>query len=276
MKTIIVPIDFSPVSINAANFAADMAVAIQGELVLVNIYNIPVAYSGDVPLMMISVDELKAGSEQKLEKISQGLQHITSGKITVTSIARLGNTVDELEAISNEIKPFAIVMGTKGKGVLEKFVFGSTTLAAIRHLTWPLICVPQGREYGKGINKIGFACDFKDIAESTPVDQIRGIVKTFNARLHILNVDYMEKNFRSDTPEQSRVLHELFSDLTPEYHYIDHPDIEDGIHDFAETNNLDLVITIPKKHKLLQGLFKESSTKQLVMQAHVPVMCIHE
>lgn len=276
MKTIIVPIDFSPVSINAANFAADMAVAIQGELVLVNIYNIPVAYSGDVPLMMISVDELKAGSEQKLEKISEGLQHITSGKIKVTSIARLGDTVDELENISNELKPFAVVMGTKEKGVLEKFVFGSTTLAAIRHLSWPVICIPQGREYGKGINKIGFACDFRDIAESTPVDQIRNIVKTFNARLHILNVDYMEKNFRPDTPQQSRVLHELFSELDPEYHYIDHPDIEDGIHEFAETNNLDLVITIPKKHKLLQGLFKESSTKQLVMQAHVPVMCVHE
>ena len=43
-----------------------------------------------------------------------------------------------------------------------------------------------------------------------------------------------------------------------------------------KTNNLDLVITIPKKHKLLEGLFKKSSTKQLVFDSHVPVMCVHE
>ena len=40
-------------------------------------------------------------------------------------------------------------------------------------------------------------------------------------------------------------------------------------------NNLDMVIAIPKKHKLMDGLFRKSSTKQLVFESHVPVMCVH-
>jgi len=136
--------------------------------------------------------------------------------------------------------------------------------------------IPPGKEYGKGIKKIGFACDFKKVVETTPVQFIRQIVEEFKAELHILNVDYDNKNFTPETPEQSLLLHTLFEDLNPSYHFIRHPDIEDGLTEFAETNNLDLVITIPKKHKLLEGIFKPSSTKQLVMQSHVPVMCVHE
>ena len=276
MKTIIVPTDFSPVSINAVNFAADMAIAINANILLFNVYNIPVAFSSGVPLMLISVDELKQTCEFQLEQLKTKILHVTSGKIKVTTESRMGNIVDELEELCTHIQPFAVVMGAKGKTGVEKLVFGSTTLTAIRHLTWPVICVPQGKEYGKGIKKIGFACDFRQVVEITPVQFIKQMVKEFNAELHILNVDYKEKHFRPETPEQSFLLHNLLKDINPNYHFINNADIEDGINDFAETNNLDLVIAIPRKHRLLEGIFKPSSTRQLVFQSHIPIMCVHE
>jgi|CXWL01.1.fsa_nt_gi nucleotide-binding universal stress UspA family protein len=275
MKTIIVPTDFSPVSINAMNFGVDMAVAIDASILLLNVYNIPVSYS-EVPVVLISVDDLKKSSEAQLTALKEKIIHITSGKIKVYTECRMGNTIDELEVLCNHIQPFAVVMGAKGVSGIEKVLFGSTTLTAIRHLTWPVICVPPGKEYGKGIKKIGFACDFKQVVETTPVHFIKQMVKEFDAELHILNVDYKEKHFRPETPEQSFLLHSLLEDVKPHYHFINNTDIEDGINEFAETNNLDLVIAIPKKHNLLAGIFKPSSTRQLVFQSHIPVMCVHE
>lgn len=275
MKTIIVPTDFSPVSLNAVNFAADMAMSIDASLLLLNVYNIPVSYS-DVPIVLVSVEEMKKSSETQLAALKDKILHITSGKLKVYTESRMGNTVDELEDLCKHILPFAVVMGAKGKTGVEKLVFGSTTLSAIKHLTWPVICVPPGKEYGNGIKKIGFACDFKQVVETTPVNFIKQIVKEFNAELHILNVDYKEKHFKPETPEQSFLLHNLLEEVKPQYHFINNADIEDGINDFSESNNLDLVIAIPKKHKLLDGIFKSSSTKQLVFQSHIPVMCVHE
>ena len=129
---------------------------------------------------------------------------------------------------------------------------------------------------GNGIQKIGFACDFRNIVATTPSAAILDMVKAFNAELHVLNVDYHDKHFKPDTPEQSVMLHTLLESANPEYHFIEHRDVEDGINEFADKNNLDLLITIPKKHKLLEGLFHRSSTKELIVQSHVPVMCIHE
>ncbi len=275
MKTIIASTDFSPVSLNAVNFAADMAVAIKANILLFHVYSIPVTYS-DVPLVLVSVEELKQESEKKLADLKDSLQQILPAGITIATEARLGNTVDEMEIICKEVKPFAVVIGAKGKSNIENIVFGSVALTAIRHLEWPVICIPAGKEYGTGIKKIGFACDFRQIKKTTPVQRIKDIVGELNATLHILNVDHGNKHFDSETPSQMYLLNELFKDVNPDYHFINNPDVEDGIHEFAEANHLDLIIAIPQKHKLLDGIFKPSSTKQLIFQSRIPVLCLHE
>lgn len=275
MKTLIVPTDFSPAAINAMNYAADMALQIQASLMLFHVYQVPVTIS-EVPLMLVSLDELKEQAESKIDKQRQDLEHITSGKLKIYTEVRLGNIVDELEDVCKKVNPFAIVMGAVGHSAVERVMFGSTTLTAIKHLTSPVISVPKGKEYGTGIKKIGFACDFREIVKTTPVSAIKNFIKEFNAELHVLNVDYKDKHFRADTPEQSALLHGELQSLNPKYDFIEHEDIEDGINEFAEKNNLDLIISIPKKHKLLDGLFKPSSTRQLIFESHVPIMCIHE
>lgn len=276
MKIILVPTDFSPVSVNAANFAADMAKAIHAEILLFNVYQVPVNYSSEVPLMMVSADELKKASDAQLDELKQKLGMRIAHKINIETQSAQGDMIDELEKMCNQIQPFAVVMGTKGKTGLEQLLFGSTTLSAVRHLVWPVIAVPPGKTYGNGISRIGFACDFKQVKRTVPALLILEIVQALGAELHILNVDYKEKHFTPASLAESFHLHESFRDVNPEYHYLNHPDVEEGINEFAAANDLDLIIAIPKKHQLLEAVFKPSSTKKLVFQSKVPVMCIHD
>ena len=275
MKRIVVPTDFSASATSAMNYAIEMAKEIGAAVHLYHVYQVPVAVS-DVPVVIVSVEELKKNAEEQLEYLKKGLEHITSDKpVTVTTEATMGNTVDELEELCKRMHPFMVVMGSRGSTGMERILFGSTTLTAIKHLTCPVIVVPPGTNY-KGIKKVGFACDFRKVIETTPTHYIQELVQLFGASLHVLNVDYDNKHFKPETPEESLFLHTLLKDLNPEYHFIEEKDIEDGINKFAEENNLDLVITIPKKHKLLDSLFRKSSTRQLVFESHIPVMCIHE
>lgn len=275
MKTIIIPTDFSPVATNAMHYGLEMARSVNASLLLFHAYQVPVSYS-DVPIILVSVDELKKSAEERLETLKKEVEHISSGSVKIYTEAVMGNFSDELENICQKINPFAVVMGSKGSAGIERVLFGSNTLAAIKHITWPVIAVPPGKTYGNGIQKIGFACDFRNIVATTPSAAILDMAKAFNAELYVLNVDYHDKHFKPDTPEQSVMLHTLLESANPEYHFIEHRDVEDGINEFADKNNLDLLITIPKKHKLLEGLFHRSSTKELIVQSHVPVMCIHE
>ncbi len=275
MKTIIVPTDFSPAATNATNYAVNMALQVNATLLLLHMYEIPIAIT-DTPLLLVSVDDLKKSAEGKLHDAKQALERITSGKLEIHTEARLGNVTDELEEVCKTVRPFAVVMGTTGSSAMERTLFGSNTLTVVRHIPYPVICVPGGKEYGEGIKKIGLACDFREVHETMPVAAIKEFIQQFPASLHILNVDYNNKQFKPDTPEQTEHVYTAFEDIKPMYHFIENADIEEGINEFAEKNNLDLVIAIPKKHRLLDGLFSKSSVKQLVFGSHVPVMCIHE
>jgi nucleotide-binding universal stress UspA family protein len=274
MKTIIVPADFSAISNNAMDYAVGLAKQTGSSLLLFHAYQVPVSMT-DVPIVLVSVEELQKNAETKMADVKKALVQKTGDAIKIYAETKLGDTVDELEDLCNRIKPFAVVMGTKGATGLERVFFGSTTLTTIKHLSWPVIVVPPDKKYS-AIKKIGFACDFREVVETTPAHFIREFVKEFNAEIHVLNVDNKNTHFKPDTPEQSALLHTMLEDLNPQYDFIEDENIEAGIEKFAEKNNLDLIITIPKKHKLLEGLFRKSHTKDLVFHSHLPIMCVHE
>lgn len=88
MKTIIIPTDFSPAANNAVNYGVDMALAIDASVLLLHVYNIPIAL-GDVPVALLSIDELKQAAENNIEGLKKDLEHVTSGKLKIYTEARL-------------------------------------------------------------------------------------------------------------------------------------------------------------------------------------------
>jgi nucleotide-binding universal stress UspA family protein len=274
MKTIIVPTDFSAVSNNAMSYAFGLAKETGSSILLFHAYQVPVSMT-DVPIVLISVEDLQKNADNKMNDLKRTLEIEKAGAVKIYAETRLGDTVDELENICKNTHPFAVVMGTKGESGIERVFFGSTTLTAIKHLSCPVIVVPPGKKYSS-IKKIGFACDFRQVVDTTPTRFIKDFVKEFNAELHVLNVDFRNSRSNAETPEQSLLLHTMLEDLNPKYEFIEDENIEAGIEKFAQVNNLDLVITIPKKHKLLEGLFRKSHTRELLFHSHLPIMCVHE
>jgi hypothetical protein len=68
----------------------------------------------------------------------------------------------------------------------------------------------------------------------------------------------------------------LFRDVKAEFHSIEATEITEGINWFVDKSKLDWLVVIPKKHRLIEKIFKRSQTKELVYHTHVPILCIHE
>jgi nucleotide-binding universal stress UspA family protein len=276
MKTMIVPTDFSPISINAANYAAEMARSINADLSLLHICLLPTTYS-EGPYPIEDIDSLMNGAEEQIIQLKNNLVHRTDRRIAIDTEVRAAATVSgELANYCKLKKPYAVVMGTQGSSAIERVFFGSNTTNAIKHLAWPVIVVPPEAKF-TSIKKIGLACDLKKVDESIPFSQIRSLVKQFNAELYILHINSEgEKGFTAEKTIESRALQNMLDDLHPFYRFIDYDQIEDGLEEFAETNKLDLLITVPKRHNIIDKIFHKSHSKKLVMQTHVPVMAIHD
>lgn len=274
MKLLLVPTDFSPLADNAMKFAMDMAKAIDAKIMLVNMYQIPISFS-EVPLVTISLDQLKKVSEDKLSELKHNIETITDGKVHVYTESRLGEVSDEIDKLCDTLHPYAIIMGTRGVSGLGRFFLGSNSLSVIGRVETPVFIIPPGATF-KSFKKIGLATDMHDVVENTPVEPIKELVHFFNAELHVLNVDYERRHFTSYTPEESLKLDTLLSGLNPIYDFIENKEIEEGLSEFAEKNNIDLLITLPKKHQILEKILEKSHTRNLIYHTNVPLMCVHQ
>ncbi|MFT3949628.1 MAG: universal stress protein [Agriterribacter sp.] len=278
MKTIIIPTDFSPTALNATNYAVDMALALNAAVLLLHVYQVPVSYNNnmDVPLPIIDINQMEEINKEKIQTLKEQLEHITSGKIKIDTDVRMGMLTEELEELSETVKPFAIVMGNKGGGAVERLLVGSSTLSAIKNLKWPIIVVPSGATFS-GIRKIGFACDLKKIKETTPVAYLKEWAKAFDAELGVLNVDYNKDSFSEEIKSKTALLQSLLGEgVKTGFFFINNEDVETGINEFAENNNLDLLIVVPRKHNLFERLFQKSHASELVFHSHIPILSIHE
>jgi nucleotide-binding universal stress UspA family protein len=254
-----------------------MAQAINAGIVLLHVYNVPVSFTDSPvsPVTTVSIEEIKRTSEERLQELKKNLVAVTAGTVDIFTEARLGETIDELEQICNSVEPLAIIMGSHGATGLERIIMGSNTLTAIRHLKCPVIVVPPGTTY-HGIKKIGLACDFENVVQSTPVEYIKNIVREFGADLYVLNVQDIEQEDLEDAMMDTAYLDAMLEDISPKYVQLTGKDVVESINSFAEHNNLDLVMVIPKKHRFIEGLFHKSQSKELITHTHIPIVSIHE
>ena len=274
MKLLLVPTDFSPIADNAMKYAMDMAKATNSNLMLVNMYQIPISFS-EVPLVTISLDELRKISHNKLASTKHNIENITGGGIHVYTESILGEVSYEVEKLCERLHPYAVIVGTRGVTGIGKFFLGSNTQSIVEHVNTPVLVIPPGATF-KPFKKIGLATDMKGVIEHTPVGPIRELVSFFGADLHVLNVDYERRHFTSNTPEESLHMDMLLTGMNPVYDFIENKDVEDGLQEFAEKNNLDLLITLPKKQHFLEKILEKSVTRDLIYHTNLPLMCIHQ
>lgn len=272
MKTILIATDFSPAALNAANYAADMALAINADMLLLHVYQIPVSYS-EIPLAL-NLEDMQQSAEREINELKEQLTRKTNGKLNISTEVRMGVFSQELKTVCERIKPYTVVMGSQGTTAAERLFFGGHTVYAMQHLMWPLITVPTKAKFSS-VKKIGLACDFDKVVNTTPVEEIKMLVKDFNAELHVLNTGRKEV-FDSEIVFQSGLLQEMLAALKPNFHFITNNNTDEGIMDFAEKNHIDLLVVLPKRHGLLDKLINKSHTRQLVLHIHVPVMALHK
>jgi nucleotide-binding universal stress UspA family protein len=263
MKTIVVPTDFSPSADNAMHYAAQLAQTVDASVLLLHVYQIPISMN-DVPVMMISVDDLKSNADSGLERVKEGLQKNFLA-LAIKTESRLGDVITELEDVCIETHPLAIVVGKHGASGVERFLFGSTTLSIIRHSAYPVISVPDNTT-GFTLKNIALATDGSHLSEHT--ETIKKFVQQVSAQLHIIHV--------TESKKETVDVKDAFTELNAVHQTIKDEDFVHGIESYVYTHAIDMLMILPHKHSLMERLFFKTHTPELIQKIKVPIMCVPE
>lgn len=262
MKTVIVPIDFSDTSLNAADYAARFLAGHYGvEIILYHCY------------------DTELGEENSLENLGNLKNRLLDiAPLNITLFAeRSDDFLEELEKLARHRQADLVIMGiTGGRSRTEQRFMGSNTLKLAENKFIPVLIVPENSEYRETKNVL-LATDLKDVVGTIPSVPIKKILKEFNLKLHVINVnEELYISLSEEDEAEKRKLAEMFSEFEPEFYFLRLFDIEEAINQFADDKNIDLIINVHKEHTLFNKLFINSHTKKLAFQSKVPVLVVHE
>jgi hypothetical protein len=185
----------------------------------------------------------------------------------------VGTVENKIEEFCGHKKPFVVVMGASG-ATLERALTGGNLVAAIRHLPYPLIVVPENAVFSQ-IHKIVLACDLNDISGGIPVKPafLKELKDNFGASFEVLNV-----NTRGQQQETANIMEvdawkDCIRETFPEVHFVQTDDVEEGIGKYLNEHPADMLLVFPKKHNFFE--FHKSHAKKLAYNSTVPIMSIH-
>jgi len=273
MRSIVVPVNFSPNAANAARYGADIALAIGADLHLIYVMPIPASVS-EVPLPESVFDTLRDSGYELLRDLQGELTKRTSGKVGISTDLEIGGAESKIESYCKLVKPFLVVMGASGD-TLENVINGSTTVRAIRHLPYPVLVIPAKAEF-RAIHKIVVACDKEDIDSGIPdnmafLKELTGLLK---AQLIVVHVLTTGEESAAEAIEEYNVWKNEVNAFNPEINFVRRAQVNEGINEYLASHAADWLMVFPKSHSVLE--FHKSRTKQIVQSCAVPVMSLHE
>ncbi len=265
MKTIIAATDFSDIARNAVYYAADMATSLQARLILYHVVENNTAAMAGSPVVAIGEYYTDEAFIQ-LEKLKDELVASTDNAIDVQVKLRWGNAGSEMEQLSYEEKPFAIVMAAGKKYSLEKILTGSRILNISHRCHTPLLLIPEDASF-KRLNTIAIATDLADVVNSIPLQELTHWIKNFTCQLEIVNVA-PANGMKGENAAEAIAMETHFKELIPQFRYLTNDDAAAGLYAYAKKSKPNLLIIIPKKH----GWFHKSLSKQLMLYPTVPLL----
>jgi nucleotide-binding universal stress UspA family protein len=271
MKTILVATDFSKASVNAARYAVEIAAILNASLHILHVYQLPVSY-GDISFAVAS-GEIEKDAQDLMKAFQSQLTNANVTNVEIKTEVRLGDFLDELAKVCKKNDPYLVVFGIHKSTAAKRFFFGSQAIFAMKHIEWPLVLVPEHAHF-RSLKNIAIACDLIQVAATVPVEKVKMLVNDFGGKLHILNAG-SNARYHPDIVFESGLLREVLPGVDQEYHFIESRDIDQGITDFVDKRNIDLLLVTPKKHDFFERLFLTSHTKELALMSNVPVMSLH-
>ncbi|PJB13843.1 MAG: hypothetical protein CO118_11650 [Flavobacteriales bacterium CG_4_9_14_3_um_filter_32_8] len=272
MKKILVPTDFSETANKARDYAIQLAQTLNAEIILLNSFHIP--NLGDYEGALINLDyQIKEEAEKQMKEQMKYVK-LNYANIKFSEITTLGLVVDAIQTVCEEQKINLIVMGTTGATGFIGNLLGSNTASLIGSVKTPIVAVPSNATINFP-NHIVVANDLMESGENkifNPLKEIAiGTGSTIDF-LYIVNGD--EQANRKLQQLKAANFDEKFDAQYHPFHIKNEEEVEDGILEFIDKKEVDLLVVVARQRGFWEKLFHKSISKALVKQAKLPILVL--
>jgi nucleotide-binding universal stress UspA family protein len=272
MKTIIVPVDYSACSSNAAQYAAALAQRTGANVLLYHAVLLPTTVAA-VTVDLLSDEEVTASHLLKLDTLGRDI-HLAYG-VPVDSLASPAPLEEELPRLVNKHRADLVVMGMPRLNAFDNWVYGSTPTSLVRKATFPILVVPAKVPF-QAPARVLLATDLMTFYPEQQLRLLKELVVAFGATLRVVHVEGANPCPAHVLTEWAVRLDGLLQEVPHQYECIPQQNVVAGIERAIDTQKADLLVMMPHAHDFWDQVLNRSNTRQMAYKTRIPLLLLPE
>ena len=273
----LIPTDFSAASENALEYAVDLAMQMNGEVVLFHSNVLPdsdplsPAYTHH-KIGNVEIEYQKIISDN-MKELQKRVEERTKSQVYCEFVTEVGNPVGQMMEYTTMNAVDMIVIGISNNEMEEEYYVVRNIMSVIDKADLPVLVVPESYKY-KPIKKIVYATDEGE-ENYNAINKLILFANEMNAEVNILHVSEDEEdadNFRQHF--QSGIEQKMKKPLR--FEAVRNEDVLDGIIAYNKINAVDVLSMRKHKRNFIERLFSESLTEKMATQTKIPLLIYHD
>ena len=275
MKKIIVPVDFSEHSEYALKTAAKLAKKHDAEVLALHMLEM------STEALSVS-DELlgqKAVFFMKLaeKKFNDFLDKDYLEGVKITPIIKHLKVFSEVNDVAKQHDADIIIMGSHGANGFEEMFIGSNTERVVRSSEIPVLVV-KSNVANINFDVVAVACDFSEESRES-YHHTREMFQDIASKIYLVHVNLPNEKF-SSTAQLEKMAVNFFTKADKHLRslenvrYVSDYTVDDGIVNFSNKHNVDLIVMPTHGRKGLARFFKGSVGEEVVNHSPIPVLTL--
>jgi nucleotide-binding universal stress UspA family protein len=259
INKVLVPFDFSEASINALEYTVNFV----GPNRVIDILAL---YVSSMPTSESEKNTLKTDFSKIVKSFKK------KSKTPPEFITATGDVIETILTEQQEHDTDLILMGTMGDKSTDEAITNTSRL--VLEANCPVISVPFGCAI-KEPKDIALVMGNERIDDKEVLKTLLDVARTFNSRVHVLTI-YKESVYAEKSVVEST---ENLLEYYLEHFYVEHAfsknqDVEEGILDYINKKNIDLLAILPRNHTKLSSPSEGRLTKLLTLHSEIPVLTL--
>ncbi len=287
INKILIPVDFSSYSLNAACYAAQVAQQKGAEITLIHVYFNPITN----PISYDHFYSFPANVAETLSEIIENANQLMKEfgeKLNAFNVEHELSTIrmktEVIGGIAEEaILDFAesgcydmIVVGIRGKDSSENW-FGSFMAEIINKSSIPVLAIPGLASYKKSMFKrLMYATNF-DKSDGNAIRKLIEIAKPLETHISIVHIDETSDNpfINYDLAHFKEKYVGNVGQVEMDFDLIINKNRSRGIENYIIDNKIDVIAVTSHKRNIITSLFRPSLTKELLFRLDIPMLIFH-
>lgn len=260
MKNLLIPFDFSEVSVNALNYAVKFA---EGN------------HKKKIHLLYIygsNIDFDQQELQEKFLSLIQEYKGVESPEIDF--IIKTGNFTKTIVDVYKEREIDLVLMGTKGSEEGEESDVTRTSKFVLE-ADLPVLVIPVSQQYFK-LEKILLALGEDIMHDNSTLNVLLDVSRNFSAKVDVLTVSRSAQSVGySPADEANENTLQYYLEMFYSHHsFAENEDIIEGIDNYIRKNEVDMLAIMPKTHSKDSSPSKGKLTREITIKSNIPVLIL--